>query len=197
MPNINLTAMQFLKFLIANLLVLHNGPLFLKFKSTFLLGLAVSPIAYIFDRIIKWGLTNQDYIYLVLGAIVIDHVLGSFYHAFIKRDFTWKRNFTGIAIKVSLVIMVGFIFEGLNHITKMDSFLQEYLIIVTRVSVFLYPAGSALMNSAEITGGVFPPLGWMDWLKRFNTTLETRNPNSNHYREPEEVSPKIPDDLGN
>lgn len=189
--------MPIFKFIITNLLVLHNGSLFLKVKSTFLLGLALSPFAYIFNKIINWGLSNQDYIYLVLGAIVIDHVLGSFYHALIKRDFTWKKNFTGIAIKISLVIMVGFVFEGLNHITKTDSFLQEYLIIVTRVSVFLYPAGSALMNSAEITGGVFPPLGWINWLKKFNTTLDTGHQNQNNYPGLEDVSPKTPNDLDN
>ena len=54
--------MPIFKFIITNLLVLHNGSLFLKVKSTFLLGLALSPFAYIFNKIINWGLSNQDYI---------------------------------------------------------------------------------------------------------------------------------------
>lgn len=168
---------QMLQFLISGFWAIHKGSIIVKIKSTFILGLSLSPVAYVVDKVCHWGMTNIDYIMLVLGAICVDHILGSIYHAFFKRDFVWKKNFTGLSIKVALVVLVAFIFEGLNHIVKSDSFLKEYLIIVTRLSVFLYPAGSALMNSAEITNGVFPPIGIINWMKKFNKTLETGSPN--------------------
>lgn len=182
-------ANKMLIFLISSFWAIHKGPIFVKLKSAFLLSLSISPIAYVIDAIYHWGMTNIDYILLVLGAITVDHILGSIYHAFFKRDFTMVKNFTGLSIKVALVVIVAFIFEGLNHIVKSDSFLKEYLIIVTRLSVFLYPAGSALMNSAEITNGVFPPIGIINWMKKFNTTLETGSPKQKTNNNAEEAMP--------
>ena len=157
--------------IIDSFIKIHTGTLFIKIKSSFILALSVSPLAYIIEKLSKWTINNQDYIMVVLGAIIIDHIVGTILHAFYRKDFTWKKNFTGIAVKVSLVIMIGFIFEGLNVIAKHDSVLKDYLIIVTRLSVFLYPAGSALMNTSEITGGVFPPIGWVRKIKSFNQNL--------------------------
>lgn len=170
-------ANKMLIFLISSFWTIHKGPIILKLKSAFILSVSLSPVAYIIDRLCHWGMTNIDYILLVLGAIAVDHILGSIYHAYFKKDFTILKNIIGLSTKVALVVLVAFIFEGLNYIVKSDSFLKEYLIIVTRLCVFLYPAGSALMNSAEITNGVFPPIGIINWMKKFNTTLETGSPN--------------------
>jgi hypothetical protein len=38
--------------------------------------------------------------------------------------------------------------------------------------VFLYPAGSAFMNSAVLTNGKFPPMGWISILNNFNKNLD-------------------------
>lgn len=170
----------FLSTIISCILKIHSGPLLLKIKASFVLALSLSPVAYCMDRLMVWTYNNQDFIMFVTLAIVIDHILGSYYHAMIKRDFTWKKNITGVAVKTGLVVMIGILFEGLSTITKHDSFLQDYLIVVTRLSVFLYPAGSALMNCAEITNGAFPPIGWVKKIKKFNQDLTLPNKEDNN-----------------
>ena len=166
-------------FILKNLALLHKGTLGLKLKSALVLSISISPFVFIGENLLKWYLSNQDYIYLVLGAIVIDHILGSLHHAFIVRDFTWKKNAIGIAIKLGLVIAIGFLFEALPVIAKGDNILKDYLVIVTRLSVFLYPAGSAFGNMSVVTGGKFPPKAWMDKLSKFNENLN-----------PEDLKPK-------
>ncbi len=169
----------FLSTIIGNVLKIHSGPFLLKIKASFVLALSVSPAAYVIDRLMVWTYNNQDFIMFVTLAIVIDHILGSYYHAMVKCDFTWKKNITGVGVKIGLVVMIGILFEGLSTITKHDSFLQDYLIVVTRLSVFLYPAGSALMNCAEITNGAFPPIGWIKKIKKFNQDLTLPNKDEN------------------
>lgn len=110
---------------------------------------------------------------MVLLAIIVDHLLGSWKHAFIKRDFTWLKNISGLAVKIGLVVCVGFLFEGLNVILKNDNIIKDYLTVVTRLIVFLYPAGSAFGNASVISGGVFPPTSWLDKLKKFQKNLDT------------------------
>lgn len=154
---------------------IHVGTLTLKVKATIKLGLMVSPFALLWDKIMKWGLDNETYIFVVLGAIIVDHVLGTIKHAFIDRDFTWKQNVSGFFVKLALVVGCGFLFEGLQALIVKESIITDYLEITTRLIVFLYPAGSAFGNSSIISGGKFPPQSWLDKLKKFQTNL---NPES-------------------
>lgn len=162
----------FLKFIAKHLLIIHKGTLIAKAKSTLALSISVSPIAYIAEKITDWTFENQSYVMFVLGAIAIDHLLGSIIHAFIKKDFSFKKNVIGLVTKVGLVVLVGFLFEGVNSIVEQDSFVKNYTIIVLRLAVFLYPAGSAFMNSSIITNGKFPPIGWLDKMRKFQETLD-------------------------
>lgn len=161
-------------FISKHLFIIHTGTFLAKVKSTFFLGVGVSPIAYVIEQITSWSLKNQDYILFVLGAIAIDHILGSILHAFYKRDFTWRKNLEGLIIKISLAVAMGFLFEGVNHLIKEDSFIKNYLVMVLRLSVFLYPASSAFMNSSVITNGKFPPTGWINKIRAFNSNLELK-----------------------
>lgn len=161
-----------LAFISKQLIIIHTGSIFAKLKSTLFLGLSFSPIAYVIEKITDWSIANSDYILFVMGAIMADHILGSVVHAFYKRDFTWRKNIQGLGIKIGLAVTMGFLFEGINHLTSEVSFVKSYLIMVLRLAVFLYPAGSAAMNSAIITEGKFPPLGFLTKMKQFNKNLD-------------------------
>lgn len=175
-------------FLSKQLLLLHTGTVVAKLKSAFILGASLSPIAVVIEKITNWTLDNHDYIFFVMGAIAIDHILGTILHSFYKRDFTWKKNLTGLIIKISLALTMGFLFEGVNHFITEDSFLKNYLVIALRLSVFLYPAGSAFMNSSIITKGKFPPVGWINKIKSFNNNLELKELKSEVNKEIEEIA---------
>jgi hypothetical protein len=166
--------LQYFINVLTNLNLIHIGTLEVKLQSTAKLAIFLSIPAYLFEHIVNWGVDNSDYVGFCMLAIVIDHILGTIRHLFIDRDFTIKKNIKGMVIKLGLVLCVGFLFEGLNVIVKNDSFIKEYLMITTRLMVFLYPAGSAFGNSSILSGGKFPPKSWIDKLKTYQENLDTK-----------------------
>lgn len=162
------------EFIINQLILIHAGGTFAKIKSTFLLAASISPITFVLDRITDWTITNSAYVLFVFGAIILDHALGSILHLFYKKDFTFKKNISGLVIKIGLVLIVGFLFEGINYIVEGESAIKQYLMILLRLLVFMYPAGSAFVNSSIITGGKFPPSGFLKKLAKFQENLNIK-----------------------
>jgi len=150
------------------------GTIAVKIKATITLGFLISPFALIMERFSKWSFDNSNYIIVVLIAIAIDHGLGTAKHLWWDNDFKLSKNIIGLMIKIGLVVGCGFLFEGLNIIIHKESIIQEYLTIVTRLIVFLYPAGSAFANSTVMSNGKFPPQSWLDKLKQFQTNLDPK-----------------------
>ena len=66
---------------------------------------------------------------------------------------------------------MGLLFEGVNHIIVAENFITDYLTIVLRLLVFMYPAGSAFVNSSTITNGKFPPSGFIQKLTKFQENI--------------------------
>ena len=168
----NLTWIAVKGFVLKHLIIIHKGTAAAKIKSALALAIGTSPIAYVVEKILAWSLENSAYIVFVLVAIAIDHLLGSYLHLMVKRDFLMGENVKGLIKKIALAVAMGVLFEGINHIVKEASFIKDYLIIVLRLAVFLYPAGSAFMNCAVITKGKFPPIGLISKIKKFNEGLD-------------------------
>lgn len=161
-------------FILTTILAMFKGGMFIKLKSTVILGAVFSPFVYAFDNINAWSLLNKDYIFAVLLAIMIDHLVGSIYHGFKARDFSLKKNIIGLTLKLSLCTFNGVLFELLNGMTVNHKWLYDYLLLVTRLIVFLYPFTSAMINSSKLTNGVFPPIGWMEKITNFNKNLDLK-----------------------
>lgn len=163
-----------LLFFTKHLLVIHQGEtLVAKVKSTFIIAFSTGPFVYMWESLSNWTMQNDYYVSFTLGAIAIDHILGSAIHAF-KPSWSWKKNVTGLLTKVGLVVAMGFLFEGINEIISEDTIVKSYITIVLRLAVFLYPAGSAFMNSAYLTKGKFPPLGLINKVTKFNMNLDLK-----------------------
>lgn len=157
--------------ILLSLKLIHVGSFVIKLKASIKLAFLLSPIIFIWDKISKWGMDNSEYISFVLLAIAIDHILGTIKHLKIK-DFKIKKNITGLMTKIGLVVACGLLFEGLNVIINQETLVKDYLTILTRLIVFLYPAGSAFGNSAFLSNGKFPPQSWLDKLKSFQSNLD-------------------------
>lgn len=142
-------------------------------KASIVIGLMISPFAWLIEKLSVWSLINQDYIAIVLVAIAVDHILGTIKHLWFERDFSVKKNLLGLITKIGLVVACGILFEGLNVIIHKDSFIKEYLTILTRLIVFIYPASSAFASSSVISNGKFPPDAWMKKIARFKENLNT------------------------
>lgn len=168
-----------------NLVLIHSGPALERLQGSFMLSLIASPIAYIFDHINEWYFNNYSYIAFVFVAIIFDHILGTWVHAFVKKDFCMRKNIVGFFTKTVLVIMVGIIVEGMGNILGPENIIKEYFSIMARLMVFIYPAGSALMNCYVITNGNFPPLGFIKKLRKFNENMNLKEFDQNKENEQE------------
>lgn len=151
---------------------LHIPSAVVKIIASCKVAVALSVPAMIITYLSNWSLSNQEYIAGVLACIAIDHIIGSIYHAFWLKDFTLKRNAWGLINKLLLCAMAGALFEIIHNTVKEVPLVYEYLKVITRLIVILYPAGSAFMNMSELTNGVFPPIGWIRKIKSFNENLD-------------------------
>lgn len=164
-----------LAFILKNIVAIHSGTAIVKFKSLLILSFPLASVIVI-HPISEWIDKNIAYIGFVLVAIAIDHLLGSAVHLFIRKDFTFKKNIIGLAIKLTLVLSVGVLFEGFQYLypdkTPLIEVVMDYLLAITRIMVFLYPTSSAFVNSSILTSGKFPPLGWIKKIESFNESMD-------------------------
>ncbi len=158
-----------LLFIINHLLSIHTGTIAVKLKSSFALGAVASPFVYI-HSLLK-GM-DFDIMIVISFAIIIDHAVGSAVHLWIKKDWSWKENAKGLLMKLFLCVSAFYLFEGMSVILKGADTLELYFKVTTSLIVFMYPAGSAFVNMSLLTGGKFPPTGWIDKIQSFN-----KNPN--------------------
>ena len=166
-----------MKLLLTILTMINKGSILFQIKAVFMCSIVLSPLTWLITKLTDWQLANSSYVSFVLGAIAIDHLLGTVYHAFYLRDFSMKKNVSGLLVKLMLVVCMGYLFEGLDSLMIEESILKDYTVMVLRLMVFLYPAGSAFANSYEMTGRKFPPVGFMEKLKQFSKSA-TINSNS-------------------
>jgi hypothetical protein len=149
--------------------------------ATAKLAVPLSPFALLMDKLFQWGFDNQDYIIIVLGAILTDYIFGTIKHIFFLKNesgrpsFTLKGNAVGLILKLTLAVAGGFLFEGLSHLTREATFLETTLQIITRVIVFMYPAISAWENIYIVSGEKFPPKKWMDRIGKYKNSNDIKD----------------------
>ena len=144
----------------------------MKLKSVAYLTLIASPFAFIIEGIGEWFNINIAFIGFVFGAVIIDHLVGTYVHAKIKKDFSMKKNIQGFFMKAFLIVGVYFLGRGIVHILGEENVVAIYFRMIMRLMVFIYPAGSALVNISIITKGKFPPIGFMEKITRFNKNMD-------------------------
>ena len=164
-----------MNFIIQKLILIHKGSILAKIKSVFILSLITSSGPIISEQVFGWYFDNYTYVCFVLVAILFDHLLGSWVHAFIQKDFSMKKNIIGLIIKTSMVMVVSVMAEGMMNILGSENFLTDYFMIVSRMMVFIYPAGSALVNCSIITNGAFPPTSFMSRITNFSKNLNIKD----------------------
>ena len=162
-------------FILTNLNEIHSGILSSRIKGTFELSFAFSPLMFIPSFLLEWKILNETYLMFVLGAIIVDHIIGTFLHVFKLRDGSLKKNIVGLITKLGLVVAVQFLFEGLQHIVSEQTIIQAYLKSVLNLTIFMYPAGSAFMNTHVLTNGSFPPIGIINKIKSYQDTGELKD----------------------
>lgn len=143
--------------------------------STAKFSLLVTPLILLWNKIVNWGINNQDYILIVLGAIMIDWFFGTLKHLFFTGTFTLKRNAIGLTTKISLAVAGGFLFEGLNYIVSDADFVLTTSKMLTRMIILMYPGISAFENIYIVSGEKFPPKAWMERLMKWRNSLNPKD----------------------
>ena len=165
---------RMIRYLLLQYVNIADGDLPTKFLSAFKISLIAYPFIFLWDKLVKWGIPNQDYILIVLGAILVDWSFGIWKHLK-KRTFSFKQNAIGLIVKISLTTGAAFLFEGLGTIVKDSAdIIVVSLTTVARVIVFLYPAVSAWQNIYIVSDERFPPKAWMERINKFNENLNVK-----------------------
>lgn len=156
--------------IILNMNLAHVGSWDTKILAISKLSFIPAFIVFSFERLTTWYIDNHWFMQGVLIAIAIDHILGTYVHFWIKRDWSWKKNISGLFTKLIMCILGYIIFEFMHVIVQPVDFIAHYFSVVLQLMVFLYPGLSALGNMSVITKGKFPPVGWIDKLNQFNNS---------------------------
>lgn len=145
------------------------------FYASVKVSIIVTPVIFVWDKLSVWGVSNQDYLLIVLGAILVDWLFGTIKHIFFTNTFALKKNAIGLTTKFTIALAGGFILEGLNFILIGSELVLSASTIVTRAMIFLYPGISALENIYIVSEEKFPPKVWIDNLKLWRDSLVSKN----------------------
>lgn len=135
-------------------------------------------------KVFDWYINNNDYIFIVLLMIILAHFLGTWKYLKLRK-FNIKKNIIGFFVMLIIALIGAFIFEAMNIIVHRESAIKDYLVIVTRLIVFLYPARSAWKSMYVISNGKFPLKSWTEKLDSFEENLDIdvfKNPRNKRYR---------------
>lgn len=164
------------QFIIKNLLTIHSGGVGGKMWASFQLAMVPAVGLSISERITGWYLESYVFIFMLGVAIIAALVAGVWKHLKFNT-FSPKKMIVGFCQMVGLIIIVYFLTEAFIQIisdAKLDSI---YFKVATKIMIFLYPAGNALVNVGIITNGKFPPLAFLKKFEKFNKTLNINDLN--------------------
>lgn len=133
------------------------SPLFATF------ALFVTPIRTMLDG-------EKEFIALLTVALLIDLLVGAMKYLKLHQ-FSFKDMLFGLIIKV--VVAYGGVMLFLMFASLDDGWVAEWFTLVSKFTILLYPAGSALSNMYILTEKKFPPIGFMKRLKSFEEIVVT------------------------
>jgi phage-related holin len=112
--------------------------------------------------------TEANFFGLLFGALVIDWFVGMYKH-WINRTFDAEKMVTKLVKRVIVTVfgIIAFmLFESVEGIHGTD--VGDYFLVFGRVTVLLYPIISIFENMHYVTGGKFPPVGFMRRTRKYN-----------------------------
>lgn len=167
-----------------------------KLLITFAVASASAVPVSLIDLLFGWYIDNRIFLTLVFLAVALDHVFGTYVHLFIARDFSPKKNVSGLLIKGFSVCAGYVLFEMIHQIMKDVDFVAIYFRVVLQLTVMIYPVYSALKNLSIINGGNFPPEIWFKKLEGFNKDLDLEHFKTKKDEKNTFDSDVIPTDIG-
>ena len=155
------------------LALLEQGSIAVKLTTAFILSILTSPMVYVFNRIKPFIIPETDFVVVITVAIIVDWITGMM-KWWLRKKFDFRKMIIGLLEKVAISFFSMILFNGLGAITELQQHpdLRSYLVLVGKLAIFFYVTGSAFNNMYFITGGKFPPVGWMNRMKNFEQTAD-------------------------
>lgn len=122
------------------------------------------------EKIIEWYIDNTLFMAILLFAIINDYIVSVIVHTWYKKNFSFKTNSLEFLKKLGSCILVFALLEMFREIFQDMEVIYISMKPLIRVTVFLYPTGSALRNLSIITNDKFPPIGWIKKINNFQKT---------------------------
>lgn len=163
------------KILLTIMALMEKGSVSVKLLTAFTVTLAVSPFAYFIDVVHKRVFNDHGILEVLVICIIADLITGIWKHLK-QHTFDWKRLYTGLIEKVGISMIGMIIFNSIGSIEELSKLagFKEWLVLVGKLTNVLYVGGSALNNLYVVSGGQFPPVGWMKRMKAFNSDLDLK-----------------------
>jgi len=159
--------------------MMEQGTFAIKMEVSIAMAILLSPFAFVLSKIGEYALgfapifaKDADFFRVIMLFLFADLVLGVWKH-WEQKTFDWKRLYTGFIEKVfvSLIGMVMFnAVAGIKEFQEIQT-LESWFVLTGKMMNLFYIGGSAFSSMYVITGGKFPPIGFMKRLKSFNETL--------------------------
>lgn len=160
-----------INFIVNNLISIHSGPVYSKVFSALKLAAVPAVGLSISERFTGWYVESFVFIWMLGFALVADLIVGIWKHL-LNETFSPKKMLWGFGQKLGLIILVYFLTEAFIQIISDADLDSVYFKVATKLMIFIYPAGNALVNVGIITKGKFPPLGFLKKFEKFNNTLD-------------------------
>lgn len=178
------------QFFITNLILIHSGTVSEKFMAIFKIALFPAAGISVMERFSFWYIENYIFIVLLIGSLLADLAMGIWKHLK-QHTFSPKKMLTGFIEKSAVIVIAYFLTESLIQIISDAELGTIYFKFVSKIMLFVYPAGNAFVNMGIITNGKFPSIGLLKRFDKFNKNLDLSafkfdNPNNTKTENNEE-----------
>lgn len=156
--------------------LLESQNVFFQLSGAVILSVVASPFGWLLSLLNTSLLADIAFAQSLIILLFVDLITGVWKHLKL-HDFCFRRMYTGFITKfvISMLGMTAFnILGGVRELQDMDG-LRGYIILVGKLINIFYVGGSAFNNMFVITGGKFPPVGWMERMKKFQTSLDIKD----------------------
>ncbi len=108
--------MNIREFILDNIVLLYKGSFSQKLLASAQLSLAPAAAVTLTERISGWYVESEFFLFCVCVVLAIDHILDSYVHLIILKDFTFKGNLKELITKLSIISMGFIILSVINKV---------------------------------------------------------------------------------
>lgn len=142
--------------------------------SNAIVGVFLSPILY-FTQTYVFG--DATFIILFLVAFTMDIITGALNHFIKVGDFSFTQLGMKAMIKfiacIATLITFHVVSSAINNGDAVTTFASVYLFVLGKTITIVFIGGSVFENIYSLTDKKFPPIGWLNRIRKYNVTMNT------------------------